>query len=344
MLLAHIADCHLGAGRKFREDLTDENPFYLQRHKLYLNLILESLKKNPVDAIILAGDLLDSNKPTVKEYELLAWWLHQLVELAPCHVIAGNHEDVHSGVTSLHPAQAFLVDIEKKGVNPIWWHLDDAELGEELWGRTLWASHHQTAKIQTLVQELKPEYVVAHYAAKGSVYDNGLEAARGWDIQYPGVRQVFLGDIHARQAVAHNVWYPGSPLQINFGESGSKGFDLYDTESGKRSPVILHGGVPLLTVRVDKKVPEFNEKALYKVFASREFIDYHYPENVVVIQLLETKNTQQTAEELLNQGVIDFGNPLDGLNQSLTRAKLLPTLFERAKEQAISICAKYQVV
>lgn len=339
MLLAHIADVHIGVGRKWKEDLTSESPFYLQRHRMYLESILDSLKKNPVDGIILAGDLLDSSKPTAKEYELLAWWLYQLVELGPVHIIAGNHEDIHGGLTSLHPAQAFMA-----GVENIFWHLDTAEIAQEKWGSTLWASHHQTSKIQEMLGQ-KPEYVVAHYAAKGSVYDSGLEATKGWEIQYPGCKQVFIGDIHVRQSVAHNAHYCGSPCQLNFGESGSKGFDIYDTEAGKRSQVILNGGIPLLTVRIkDAKPPEFNPKALYKVLASREYLDYKYPENVVTVQLLETKNTKETAEQLVNKGEIDFGDPLGGIEKVLTRAKLIPSLIESAKETAKTIAIKYQGV
>lgn len=336
MIIAHIADIHIGVGRNWKKDLNSENPFYLQRHRTFLDLMTQELQAVKPGAIILGGDLLDCSKPTAKEYELLAYWLHQLKDIAPVHIIAGNHEVLYDGVTALHPAQAFMDEIKN-----VFWHIDGLEIAKEEWGSTLWASYHATRDIPDALRAGPVDYVVAHYAAKGCVYENGLEATKGWEIQYPGVKHAFIGDIHARQNIFPNATYCGSPCQLNFGEQGSKGFDLFDTETGKLSQVVLKGGIPLITVRItDGKLPEFNPGALYKVFANRDSLALTFPENVVVTSLLESKTTKQDAEELVKRGEIDFGDPLGGLEGVLTRSKLAESILPLAVTEARNIALK----
>ena len=182
------------------------------------------------------------------------------------------------------------------------------------------------------------EFVVAHYAAKGCIYENNTMAPKGWVFDYKPetIKQWFLGDIHMRQNVAPNAAYPGSPCQLNFGESGQKGIDIYDVDKGKRERILLSAAPPLMTVSVKDRVPKFLDNALYRVYASKKFIDYSFPPNVVSVQLFEAKKDDKKTKKVEREN-IDFGNPLDGLEEVLTRYELGKPLIVKAMEEARAI-------
>jgi DNA repair exonuclease SbcCD nuclease subunit len=334
--IAFIADIHIGAGRAWFSDAQSENPYYLARHRECLTEILTKLRGlDPLSLvmIILGGDLLHFAKPTAKEMELLAWWLRALAEIAPVHIIAGNHEDLFGEMTVLHPFKIFMGDNKN-----VIWHLEFEET-EEVFGKVLWVSHNQTAKLKEYLVKHTAEYIVAHYAAKGCVYDSGINAPKGWEFKYhPGkIKRWFIGDIHLRQALAPNASYPGSPLQITFGETGSKGFDLYDFDSGKLQQIILTQAAPMVTEIVKDSVPDFNPKCLYRVFASNLFLNHHYPPNVIDIQPLGSKKKDEEQERRIIQEEIDFGDPLAGFEDTLKRTKLPEPYFPEAKDVAMEI-------
>jgi DNA repair exonuclease SbcCD nuclease subunit len=332
MKLAFIADIHIGSGRQWYSDLEAESPFYLQRHKKVLQEIIDKIITSNITYVILGGDLLDKNKPTSKEYNLLAWFLLTLAEQAQVNIISGNHEDIDAHITCLHPARAFCTHSNIK------WHLD-LEATNECFGRVLWASHMFTGRIsETLDTDPEIDHVVAHYAAKGCFYDNHSQAMKGWEFNYRAdrIKQWFLGDIHLRQAIGSNAFYPGSICQLNFGEGGQKGFEIYDTDTRQREQVPLISAIPLKTEKIYDKLPDFNPAVLYRVQTISKFLDYAYPTNVISIQLLEEKQ-DTTAEEIVVDNQIDFGDPLSGLNTVLERNKLEPEIIEMAVKEAQEI-------
>jgi DNA repair exonuclease SbcCD nuclease subunit len=212
------------------------------------------------------------------------------------------------------------------------WHLG-LEKTQEPWGSVVWASWHQTKQLKELLVIETPDYVVAHYAAKGCTYENGFMAPRGWEMDYKEgyIKQWFIGDIHARQKVAANAWYPGSPCQLNFGEGGSKGFDIYYTETDKRDQILLSKSVPLMTMVCKDKVPEILEGVLYRAYVSKEFLSYPFPPNVVSIQMLESRTKgNQLVDNASVSEEIDFGDPLAGIEEVLERSKLPESLYAQA--------------
>jgi DNA repair exonuclease SbcCD nuclease subunit len=333
MKIAFVADLHIGAGRSFFSDLQSDLPYYLNRHKTCFLELIEQIKKEEITYVILGGDLLDHARPLPKESELLGWFLHELSEIAEVHIISGNHETLWGGMTALHPVQAYTQANDK-----IKWHLS-LETTDEPFGKVLWASHHETPRLGRAIQEFDPEFVVAHFAAKGCVYHNGITAPKGFEFKYKTgkIKRWFVGDIHLRQQMAPNAAYPGSPLQINFGESGVKGFDVYDTEKNKLRQVALTKTVALMTEFVNEKVPEFSENALYRVFVSKEFLSHTFPKNVVSVQLISKKESEETAQKAVLVDEIDFGDPLAGLEETLSRTKLPESIYPEARQVAASL-------
>jgi DNA repair exonuclease SbcCD nuclease subunit len=283
---------------------------------------------------ILAGDILDRPKPTVQEMRFAADWLQSLADKMDCYVTSGNHKDISANLTVLHAFESLMAHPR------LHWRLA-CETIDEPWGRTLWCPHQYTSQLQERIDsDPTIEYVVAHYAHKGAVFENGYAGIKGWDIKYPArLKQVFLGDIHARQKVAPNAWYPGSPLQLNFGESGAKGLDVYDSESGERKQVLLKAAAPLLTVDVTKEIPNFMARAIYRVRASRHFIDHDFPENVVSVILRGGVEKPEDDKPLTDQ--IDFGDPLAGIDRVLDRNKCEPDLRAECIEKATEIVRSF---
>ena len=73
-----------------------------------------------------------------------------------------------------------------------------------------------------------------------------MDFFRGFDF-------VMLGDIHKKQQldIEGRIWYPGSTIQQNYGESGEKGFLLWDIKSNDDFSVEFHPIVhhnPFVTV------------------------------------------------------------------------------------------------
>jgi DNA repair exonuclease SbcCD nuclease subunit len=184
-----------------------------------------------------------------------------------------------------------------------------------------------------------PEYIFAHFAAKGCIYDSGLTAPKGWDFCYkPGeIKRWFVGDIHLRQSLAPNASYPGSPIQIHFGESGSKGFDIYDCESGKLEQVILTKTMPMVTEIIKDKLIDFNPNVLYRIYASNDFLKYNYPINVIDLKPLGSKKKEDEEKRVEVQEEIDFGDPLIGLEDTLKRTKLPESWYRDVREVAMEI-------
>ena len=85
MKLLHMADLHLGKtvnGMNFIED---------QRH--VLTQVLELMEKEPVDGLLLAGDIYDRSIPPAEAVTLFDWFLTGTAKLmVPVFLVAGNHD------------------------------------------------------------------------------------------------------------------------------------------------------------------------------------------------------------------------------------------------------------
>lgn len=333
MKLVFISDVHVGSGRAWYSDAQSEDPYYLRRHKIGLLEILETLDKLEDFEIILGGDLLHFARPTAKELDLLGWFLLSLAKLAPTHIIAGNHEDLYGELTALHPLKTFTSDTPN-----LKWHLEFSETTERF-GKVVWVSHNQTSKLQAYLDSNDPDFVVGHFAAKGCVYESGLTAPKGWVFDYkPGkIKRWFIGDIHLRQKLAPNASYPGTPIQNSFGETGARGYDVYDCESGKVDQIILTKTPPLLTEIVKDTLPDFKENCLYRVYASNQFLNFNFPSNVVDLKPLGNKLKEDEHNRQVIQEEIDFGDPLAGFEDTLKRTKLPESFYEEAKDLAQEI-------
>jgi exonuclease SbcD len=264
--LLHIADVHPNAAATFagktvidpatglNQSLTD-----LQRSLKFVH----DVATNPdtrCDALLIAGDVFDSVKPSMNEVRVMMEFLLPIVDEMPVIVIAGNHDistnpnDATAlsclyGISNLFIAErphTILLNIREQPVRfcllpyPTKGRLLTQEIARD-------ASPEQvTAMInQCLVDILRgfaaefepgvPRVLLAHGSVSNAkVGDQPRSLAH--DILIPldaceTFDYVALGHIHQPQQVAHNAWYSGSLMRNGFGEEHEeKGFNIVELD------------------------------------------------------------------------------------------------------------------
>lgn len=87
MKFFHLSDLHIGKHLYYYSLLED------QRH--VLNQVLEAVKREKPDAILLSGDIYDKQLPSAEAVRLLDWFLTELSHMNPkitVLIIGGNHD------------------------------------------------------------------------------------------------------------------------------------------------------------------------------------------------------------------------------------------------------------
>ena len=88
MKIIHTSDWHLGARLK-EEDRAAE-------HKAFLDWLLERMKEEKPDALLVAGDVFDIKSPSPATQELYYGFLARVLKSGSCRkivVVAGNHDN-----------------------------------------------------------------------------------------------------------------------------------------------------------------------------------------------------------------------------------------------------------
>ena len=251
----HIADVH------FRG---------LKRHSEYrevFELFFKKAKKLKPDVIFIGGDIVHSKTQGISPelIDLLCWWFESMTNIAPVHVILGNHdglilnEDRQDAITpiikALNNKDIYLY--KQSGVYPtgfegINWCVFSC-FDESNWQN---------------VKPVKDEINIACY--HGGVI--GSKTDIDWNIEgeidvkfFKDFDFAFLGDIHRYQYLDQEkrVAYPGSTIQQNFGEDDDKGFILWDIKSKydyKSKFYRLENTMPFVTVDWENSVENTIEK------------------------------------------------------------------------------------
>jgi len=218
--IAHISDIH------FRS---------LKRHDEYKSVfkkLFTKLTKENVDLIFIGGDIVHSKTQgiTPEIIDLLNWWFTSLANIAPTHIILGNHDglilnkDRQDAITpiikALNNPNIFLYKKSgtyHSGIKNINWCVFSC-FDEDNWSK---------------VKPVKGDINIACF--HGAVYRSKTDT--NWEIE--GEVNVsmfnkydfgFLGDIHMLQYLdeENRIAYPGSTIQQNYGEGIKKGFLLWE--------------------------------------------------------------------------------------------------------------------
>lgn len=242
MRILHTSDWHIG--RTFHGNST------MDALAEVFGALVDQVRENAVDVVIVAGDVFDSATPAGPAYTLLGDTLGALHETgARVIVTSGNHDSAarlgfQSGL--LRDGIHVVTDPLSVGT-PV--TIDDADGPVHFYGipylepaivRQHWAASVDGVPLRTqaqtmahamnLVREGMAEHpgrsvAIAHCFAAGVDATVGLEREvrqGGLDVVpldvFDGPDYVALGHIHGRQKISERVRYAGAPLHYSFGE------------------------------------------------------------------------------------------------------------------------------
>jgi len=334
MKLLHVADLHIGDSRTL--------PNYLDRQRRMLDWIRRQAIEHDVDVLLVAGDVFDSKYVTARERDMfLEWLLHNDHDGEDNNyytvMMSGNHDVIEAGYTHLHGLRMLVTHNALHTTSVI----DSAQLlnfstlylavlpyanykGDEL--STVVRSMRKSLDLKLekirpdIAQKIKSPYfvVMAHEAIAGALNEAGTYKARGPSIDTTlNVIYWALGDIHKPfQSVAPNAWYPGSPIQHDFGDiSQTRGALLVDLDDPTNPTPLLIGSevTPLITLY---DIPEdWPTDAIVRYEGTPdEIAAQHFPENVIAFKPVVAPSQLQDAIDLDGYGMLDgIEEVMDGL-------------------------------
>lgn len=251
MKLLHTSDWHVGRMLKGRER-SDE-------HRAVLSEIAGIAREHDVDAVIVAGDLFESAAPTPEAENIVYRALLELSGIAPVVIVSGNHDNERR-LGAVQPllelgrvtTRAMLARADEGGVLELdtragerariallpWLSQRYIVRAEELMAREAFEHAGMFAeRLQRVVGHLCGSFgpdtvnvIAAHAMIAGGETGGGERKAHLFDYAvsptiFPAsAHYVALGHLHRTQqlGVQPPVWYCGSPLQLDFGETENR--------------------------------------------------------------------------------------------------------------------------
>ena len=221
MKICHISDIHI---RNYR---------YHEEYKAVFDTLYKKLEEIKPDIIVNTGDTAHTKLQLSPAYfDMTAKLFDNLANIAPLHVILGNHD--------LNLRNVSKID----AITPIVEALDNENIHFHKFSKEVDLGNGFILNVMSIVDEdewISPTNTDNINIAlfHGSVA--GVETDTGWIMDHGDIRiekfegfdYVLLGDIHKTNQLLDKegkIRYPGSLIQQNFGESADKGFLLWDIE------------------------------------------------------------------------------------------------------------------
>jgi len=219
---AHFADIH------FRG---------LTRHNEYRKVFQQSFEKlqhlQP-DVIFLGGDIVHSKTQGISPelIEILRWWFTSLAEIAPVHIILGNHDGLMLNEDRLDAITPIINTMNNDRIQLM--------KGTGVYPTGIAGYNWCTFccfDVKSWGELTPPAEGVNLALYHGPV--NGSLTDQDWEINGDTIKIDFfkdydyalLGDIHKRQFLTEKIAYPGSTIQQNYGENVEKGFLFWDIKN-----------------------------------------------------------------------------------------------------------------
>ena len=221
MKILHIADIHWRG---------------LSRHDEYKESFLaffEQARSLKPDIIYIGGDIVHNKTQgiSLELIDCLCWWFKSLSDIAPIHIILGNHDGLMLNsdrqdaispiVKALDNPKIYLY--KKSGIFPIPDH--------EKFNWCVFSCFDESSWKDVFPEDDKINIALFHGAVWGSLTDIEWEIDGDVDTSFFNDYDfALLGDIHKRQFLneKRTIAYPGSTIQQNYGESCGKGFLFWD--------------------------------------------------------------------------------------------------------------------
>jgi DNA repair exonuclease SbcCD ATPase subunit len=222
--IAHISDVHIR-----NQKMHDE-------YRAVFKNLCDDLRVQNVDHIVLTGDMAHTKLQISPDFvKLFSEFLDQLSQIAPVHLIRGNHDlnlMNRDRTDALRPVVDMLADNPDRypitlysftGLYPL-------EDGFCLFVQDI--ADPEPKKLSDFDPQDDAVIGLYHGAVRGCETDQGFKMvdAEGDLSGYDGCSFIMLGDIHKQQFMdkERRVAYAGSLIQQNFGEQTKKGYLLWE--------------------------------------------------------------------------------------------------------------------
>ncbi|MBL9179628.1 MAG: exonuclease SbcCD subunit D C-terminal domain-containing protein [Verrucomicrobiaceae bacterium] len=246
MRILHTADWHLGARLVERDRLPE--------HAAFLDWLIDTLRSEKIDALLVSGDVFDAANPPQDAIALYFDFLKRLADLKTVQAVitGGNHDsashlnaprellkrfDVH---VFGHAGENNVADLGGTVVAAVPF-LRERDLRQAAAGETITAVHeqvraairaHYAAQLAACreIAEGRPVIAMGHLTVLGTTTSDserdihiGNLGAVGADI-FTGFDYTALGHLHRPQKVAsiETIRYSGSPIPLSFSEAADK--------------------------------------------------------------------------------------------------------------------------
>jgi len=220
MRFAHIADTHI------------RNLKYHFEYREVFQQLYKSLKEEKVDYIIHCGDIAHTKTQISPEFvDLCREFFVSLSSIAPTYIILGNH-DGNLRNSSRQDALSPIVKAINSTSLTLIRNAGEVKLKENFCLNVLSVFDEDNWIAPTNKEAIN--IALYHGAIDKSKTDSNWTLGGDHDISiFNDFDFGFLGDIHKTQKLdsSGRIWYPGSTIQQNFGESLDKGYLLWDIQS-----------------------------------------------------------------------------------------------------------------
>ena len=219
----HISDIHFRGMSRHEEYRKSFEDFFIKARELKPNLIF------------VGGDIVHSKTQGISPelIDILSWWFRELNDIAPTHVILGNHDGL---ISNKHRQDAISPIINALELNQTTLYKTSGIYPTGIpgfnWGVFSCFDEENWKSVKPVDEEVT--IALFHGGVLGSTTDIN------WDIEgevettfFNGFDFAFLGDIHRMQYLdkEKRIAYPGSTIQQNYGEDPGKGFLFWEIES-----------------------------------------------------------------------------------------------------------------
>tara|TARA_R110002110_G_scaffold287886_1_gene502298 strand:- start:142 stop:3291 length:3150 start_codon:yes stop_codon:yes gene_type:complete len=243
---AHISDTHI------------KNLKYHYEYRVIFEQLYEKLREEKVDYIVHCGDIAHTKTQISPEYvDMCSQFFENLASIAPTYAILGNHDgnlknsSRQDALTPIfnalkHPNLHLLKESGETNIN------DEVCLNVlSVFDRDSWIRPTNSDKINIALY---------HGSISNCKTDVGWVMLNGEDTMeiFDGFDFAMLGDIHRRQILdkAGRIWYAGSTVQQNYGETNDKGILIWDIQSKDDwdvEPVVFKNPKPFITIELTPK-------------------------------------------------------------------------------------------
>ena len=242
MRLLHTSDWHLGQ--------TFINQSREKEQRAFIDWLRETIEKERIDVLVVAGDIFDTYNPPLFAEELYYQFLAKSSMLKKAIFIAGNHDSIAKLNTAKPLLQAFEhihIVTNKTEVIPLEWdgklqaivcavpylsaqmvrksqENETFEQQEKALQKGIQRCYEEILQQARAIDSSVPIIATGHLTVRGcskngSKYDNYVGTLQELSYEFlEPFSYVALGHIHKSEHVSANIYYSGSPMHLSFEE------------------------------------------------------------------------------------------------------------------------------